>query len=973
MATVYLAEDLKHRRKVAIKVLRPELSAALGAERFLREIETTANLRHPHILPLYDSGDAEGLLYYIMPLVEGESLRERLDREGQLPLDDAVRLTREVANALATAHARGVLHRDIKPENILLERGHAILADFGIARAVDTAGAEKLTGTGLSLGTPAYMSPEQSLGESGLDARSDLYSLGCVLYEMLAGEAPYTGSNAQAIIAKRLSQPVPPVSTLRETVPPELEAVVARLLAKSPADRMASAEDLVAALDGRAVGTPGAPRRGSGAPSARRRFLGTRTALAGTAVVAVAAIGAALFLRGPGTPALARDLIAVVPFTVSGAPEVRYLGEGIVDLLSVKLDGAGELTVVNPRAVIARVNGDAIDIADPTSGRRVARALGAGRYVTGDIVEAGGGVQITARLFDTADERRDAVTASANGRTDQVFEVIDSLVFALVAGAMPDAAPRLERLATATTQSLPALKHYLQGERFIRSGGRYREANVEYERAIALDSTFALAYYRKSLVGDWIDAYDVRSNADRAYALRDRLSERERSLLTALRTRRYGNSDEAERLYRTHLQRWPDEVEAMVQLGEILFHDGPRRGRSMAEATPVYERALELEPLNVDARVHLARLHALNGEIERLATVVARFEEGAATADASEVEARGGERLFETQALAAFVSGDTLREREILAQLDDKPWYYWFYAAHAAQRFARNDAGAQAMLDRRKSGEPLLETVAANVLAVRGQREAFRRFIADVPGRRISHWDVLEAFVWTSGALEPDSARMRVVAERLRAADPATMRTEGLVAPYEDMTVDFFRFERDYLVALLEIHLGRPAEARRSIALLRSVPPFTALGNIQADAIRSLEAELFLREGDEAQALASLRAITYEAPHASTYHVVADGSRSRFLRAELELSRGDTAVAIGLYRGFDESWSPWDTYHRPIVYQRLGEIAEAQRRTADAIRYYSWLVDLWRDADPSYHDERERIRARRDALVAARG
>src|SRR5436309_2472880 len=196
MATVYHAEDLKHHRQVAIKVLRPELATAVGPERFLREIETTANLRHPHILPLYDSGEAAGFLYYVMPLVEGESLRDRLNRDKQLPIDDALEIAREVADALGYAHSRGVIHRDIKPANILLERDHAVVADFGIARAVSAAGTEKLTETGLALGTPTYMSPEQSAGESDLDGRSDLYALGCVLYEMLAGQPPFSGPTA---------------------------------------------------------------------------------------------------------------------------------------------------------------------------------------------------------------------------------------------------------------------------------------------------------------------------------------------------------------------------------------------------------------------------------------------------------------------------------------------------------------------------------------------------------------------------------------------------------------------------------------------------------------------------------------------------------------------------------------------------------------------------------------------------------
>src|SRR5213596_1278227 len=247
MATVYLARDLKHDRPVALKVLRPELAASVGAERFLREIRLTAQLQHPHILTLIDSGEADGFLYYVMPYVEGESLRQRLEREGQLPLEEALRITRAVASALDFAHGRGVIHRDIKPENIMLHQGEPMVADFGIALAVSTAGRERLTETGLSLGTPAYMSPEQASAEPRLDGRSDQYSLASVLYEMLAGEPPYTGPTTQAIIAKRLTGPIPHLGTVRR-VSPAVEAAVTKGLAKTPADRFATAGAFVAAL-----------------------------------------------------------------------------------------------------------------------------------------------------------------------------------------------------------------------------------------------------------------------------------------------------------------------------------------------------------------------------------------------------------------------------------------------------------------------------------------------------------------------------------------------------------------------------------------------------------------------------------------------------------------------------------------------------------------------------------------------------
>jgi eukaryotic-like serine/threonine-protein kinase len=300
MATVYLAHDLRHDRKVAVKVLKPEIAAVIGAERFLVEIKVTANLQHPHILSLHDSGEADGFLFYVMPFVEGESLRDRLTRERLLPIDDAVRIARELADALEYAHGRGVIHRDVKPENILLQSGHALVADFGIALAVQSAAGPRMTGTGISLGTPSYMSPEQASGERTIDARADVYALGAVTYEMLTGEPPFTGASLQVIVAKVLTEKPHLPSVARDTVPPHVEAMVMRALAKLPADRPLTAAAFAAGLDVGQAAPPAPHLSGSVSASRRPHFPVWAVALGALGFVGAGYLAAGLQPRAGG-------------------------------------------------------------------------------------------------------------------------------------------------------------------------------------------------------------------------------------------------------------------------------------------------------------------------------------------------------------------------------------------------------------------------------------------------------------------------------------------------------------------------------------------------------------------------------------------------------------------------------------------------------------------------------------------------
>jgi len=405
MATVFLAEDRKHHRSVAIKVLHAELTAALGAERFLREIEIAARLQHPHILPLYDSGAAAGFLYYVMPYVEGESLRDRLTREKQLPQDDALRIATEVAGALAYAHSHGIVHRDIKPENIMLSGGTAVVTDFGIARAVSAAGQSRhLTETGTIIGTPAYMSPEQATGSEEIDGRSDQYSLACVVYEMLVGEPPFTGPTAQAVLARHSLDMVSPPSIVRSTIPDAVEGAVLRALAKVPADRYPTTALFAEALNMPSAAT-GAHRRATLDRAVRRpRSALWRIALWRIAPVAAVVVALAAYLairsaragRGAAAGGLDPRHVAVLYFEdESNGKTLGYLADGLTEAL------IAELSRIQPLVVTSR-NGVAQFRQDSIAPDSIARALDAGTLVQGAVNDVGGRVRVSVRLIDGA-------------------------------------------------------------------------------------------------------------------------------------------------------------------------------------------------------------------------------------------------------------------------------------------------------------------------------------------------------------------------------------------------------------------------------------------------------------------------------------------------------------------------------------------------------------------------------------------
>lgn len=577
MATVYRAQDLKHRRPVAIKVLKPELAAALGPDRFLREIEIAAGLTHPHILPLYDSGEAAGLLYYVMPFVDGENLRGRISREQQLPLDDALRIASEIADALHYAHGQGLVHRDVKPENVLFVTGHAVLSDFGIARAVTAAaGSEKLTQPGMGVGTPSYMSPEQAFGAVELDGRSDVYSLGCVMYEMLTGRAPFSGRTAQAIIAQNLTSPPPP---LHDGVPEWATQAVMKALAKDPGDRFASAAQFSAALR-------------------------------------------------PPAPASGPKSIAVLPFVnMSADPENEYFTDGIAEEIINALSKIQALRVAARTSAFA-FKGKNLDI------RRVGEQLSVGTVLEGSVRKAGNRLRVTAQLINVADgyhlwsERYDREMEDVFAIQD---EIAGNIVRALRVVLSENEKRAIENVPTA---NVAAYDYYLRGRQFFhqfhRTGLQF--ARRMFERAIEMDPQYALAHAGFADCCSFIYMYydGSKSNLDsaesasrQALAMGPDLAEAHTSRGFALSLSRQHAAARQE--FETALRLNPQLFEAHYLFARTCFQEG-----KLEEAARHYQDAARVRPEDYQA---LLLMSTLLKDLKRPAEADAAHRQGLRVAE----------------------------------------------------------------------------------------------------------------------------------------------------------------------------------------------------------------------------------------------------------------------------------------------------------------------------------------------------
>ena len=625
MATVYRARDTKHDRDVAVKVLDPSLASAIGLERFQREISIAAALQHANIVPLYDSGGSGNVLYFIMPLVTGESLRTRIRRETQLPLPDAVAIVRDVAAALSYAHAQGVVHRDIKPENILLSGGKAVVADFGIARAIVSAGDHQvLTELGVALGTPAYMSPEQAGGSENVDGRADIYALGCVMFEMIAGDPPFSARTAQALLARHLHEKPPSLTVVRPTVGEDMQAAVEKALAKVPADRFTSATRFADALEAAHISSISGSARVERVRQRRPRILlGAAAVLVAGALVTRAALGR--------DPAIDPNRVVVYPLSVPGAGSASGAGEQVALMIQSVLEHTEPLRWLDGQALLGPDRPDARILGAEAA--RLTRRAGSRYYLAGALVTDRDSHTVIVRLHDAV---ADSLLGQESASGATAVTTAPQLAMRAVALLLPRLLPPNGRVDVSyvADRNPAAVADWLQGEReYARS--RYTSAMQHINRALGRDSALGVAALKGALASTYLQDYPAaRSLLDVAQRLQEQLPRHQRALARGLRHHVEGQADsalvalaEASAIDTTWSEPW-------MLMAETYLHLIPSNGVDAdSAAEQSLNRALALQPGFAPALFHLVEYPTRRGDSRRARAFMRQIEAAAPDSD----------------------------------------------------------------------------------------------------------------------------------------------------------------------------------------------------------------------------------------------------------------------------------------------------------------------------------------------------
>jgi|CXWL01.1.fsa_nt_gi serine/threonine-protein kinase len=915
MATVYLATDLKHHRKVAIKVLRPELAASIGGERFLREIEVSAGLQHPHIVPLYDSGQRDGFLYYVMPFLEGESLRDLLQRSGRMPLARAAEIVREAASGLSYAHQQGIVHRDIKPENIMLSAGHAVVTDFGIARAIDASRPDhaNITGTGIAIGTPAYMSPEQATADE-VDARSDQYSLACVFYEMVTGKQAFTGKTMQAMLTSMLTGPRPKLTQVVATTPPGVDAATQRALSADPSGRFPDIMTFAHAVGQESTGAAAATRES-------RRWKRLAIALP-LVVVAAGAVWVALF-GVPGRVVLSgAETIAVVPFSTSGAA-ADGLGEGIVDLLAGNLDGVGPIRAIEPRSILRewrrRVKpGESFDVDDALS---VGRTLKAGSVLTGSIVATGTTARLLAQLLDMHGNQ--LATAQVDGPVDSVLVLTDQLTLRLLQGIWKSREPLPSANASGiTSTSMPAIRAYLDGERFHRRG-QWDSAQTAFERAVAADSTFALAWYKLANTMGWIGSYNAPlaiQSSHNAVRYADRLPPRTRRIVVAYELFQQGDVAAIDSM-KSYTASFPDDADGWYLLGEAQYHSRLYRPRPTDELAAPFDRVLAIDSTLTPAAIHPTEMAVAERDSVRVQRYLRVFTNAGATGEAERARA----------ALIVATGQDTVG---VVALVGNGRATSGMTLAALSARSTRADA------------DPAdLEALMRQMVGALSPQARTNGLVA---------WGML------AGGLGQQE-RTRAIADTLRPFNPELAQFVTMAPVYGAFASDsvLARFAMGlagappgnpfvyFLRALVALDRRLPAEAvgylRAAAALPDSAKPPMIRG-----ALVALDGLRMVAEGDTVRGLAKADS-GLRIPAGLGNFSFSGPVALRVALARAASPRTRDAAIVSLRYGFSDR-----TDMTGILPYWLGRAYEADGDTANAVASYARFTRLWSKADQVY-------------------
>lgn len=865
MAIVYRARDLRHDRDVAVKVMRPELASILGADQFLREIQIAARLTHPHITAVHDSGTAAGQLYFVMPLAAGETLAQRLAREGPLPLDDALRITADVAEALSYAHSHGVVHRDIKPGNILLSSGHAQVADFGLARAVQRAQGESVSEAGIVVGTPEYMSPEQSAGGT-VDGRSDTYALGCVVYEMLAGEPPFRGRTAQAILARHIADPVPSLRTVRAGVPAATAKVIENALAKMPADRYATATAFADAL---AASVP--PR------AASRSWTGVLVALA------IAALAAAGAWRLAGGRAVGIDPNTVVGFPlveVDSAAAGRLDGERVAIMIGSALEHAEPLRWADGWSRLGPASREDIRKLNAADARRITREAGGKYYLDGRIVRIGDSATVMLMLHDA---QRDVVVsrASASGAADPGtllklgYQAVNAILPSLLGGRAID---RTAMEALGDRQP-SAVANWIQGELYYRRA-RYDSAMTFLGRAVQEDSGLAIAAIRGAEAAYWEDQPDaVAAFIQAASRRRGTLPPKYAAFLQGFESYQNGAADSAVAQFGRALALDSTWSGAWTALGEVYYHLSQDVPTSDSLAAAAFGRARQFDPEFTPNQYHLAELALRRGELAESEAILRALDRG---------DASGPFALTLRLAVNCLRGGMT-----------PESW-----------REAAATAPVSAVL--------MAHSLAAGLRSVGCAEEGFRAGLAAPGASETVRWDALLGLHNLLVATGRSPEAIQLLDAEVGGMPAANFlyfvdawagvggdEQAGRAAEFIGLDFDAHRSSAAWAISLL-------AAARRDSGLLQKTVvsldkrATVSQGPLDSMLAKGAAARLALLRDDTAAALALLAEVRAVSPPEELGWGVWDAfAVERIQRARLLMARGDYASAAGVAGSFD--------------------------------------------------------------------